>query len=105
MDTASTICPRGCPRSRRVVGWSMSATMTAQLVTDALLMAVWRRGKPTALLHHSDQGSQYSSEQFQRLMADSGIVCSMSRSGNVWGNAAMGSFFSAPLRACPCNSF
>jgi putative transposase len=44
--------------SRRVVGWSMSATMTAQLVTDALMMAIWRRGKPDALLHHSDQGSQ-----------------------------------------------
>ena len=58
-------------------------------------MAVWRRGKPDALLHHSDQGSQYTSEQFQRLMADSGIVCSMSRSGNVWDNAAMESFFSS----------
>src|SRR5438552_5141252 len=83
--------------SRRVVGWSMSATMTAQLVTDALIMAIWRRGKPDALLHHSDQGSQYTSEQFQRLMADSGIVCSMSRSCNVWGNAAMQSFFTSPL--------
>jgi putative transposase len=81
--------------SRRVVGWSMSAGMTAQLVADALLMAVWRRGKPNKLLHHSDQGSQYASEQFQRLMADSGIVCSMSRSGNVWDNAAMESFFSS----------
>ena len=81
--------------SRRVVGWSMSDSMTAQLVADALLMAVWRRGKPDALLHHSDQGSQYTSEQFQRLMADSGIVCSMSRSGNVWDNAAMESFFSS----------
>ena len=80
--------------SRRVVGWSMSAAMTAQLVTDALLMAVWRRGKPDALLHHSDQGSQYTSEQFQRLMEDHGIICSMSRSGNVWDNAAMESFFS-----------
>ncbi len=46
--------------SRRVVGWSMSATMAAQLVTDALMMAIWRRGKPDALLHHSDQGSQYT---------------------------------------------
>ena len=81
--------------SRRVVGWSMSATMTAQLVADALLMAIWRRGKPRELLHHSDQGSQYSSAQFQRLMTDSGIVCSMSRSGNVWDNAAMESFFSS----------
>jgi len=44
--------------SRRVVGWSMKAEMTAQLVTDALVMAIWRRGKPDALLHHSDQGSQ-----------------------------------------------
>ena len=81
--------------SRRVVGWSMSAAMTAQLVTDALMMAIWRRGKPDALLHHSDRGSQYTSEQFQRLMADHGVVCSMSRSGNVWDNAAMESFFSS----------
>jgi putative transposase len=81
--------------SRRVVGWSMSATMTAQLVTDALVMAIWRRGKPDALLHHSDRGSQYTSEQFQRLMAGHGVTCSMSRSGNVWDNAAMESFFSS----------
>ena len=81
--------------SRRVVGWSMSASMTAQLVTDALVMAIWRRGKPDALLHHSDRGSQYTSEQFQRLMADHGVICSMSRSGNVWDNAAMESFFSS----------
>ena len=81
--------------SRRVVGWSMSARMTAQLVTDALTMAIWRRGKPQALLHHSDRGSQYTSEQFQRLLADHGVTCSMSRSGNVWDNAAMESFFSS----------
>ena len=80
--------------SRRVVGWSMSARMTAQLVTDALTMAIWRRGNPEALLHHSDRGSQYTSEQFQRLLADHGITCSMSRSGNVWDNAVMESFFS-----------
>ena len=81
--------------SRRVVGWSMSDTMTAQFVTDALIMAIWRRGKPDALLHHSDQGSQYTSEQFQRLMTDNGVTCSMSRSGNAWDNAAMESFFSS----------
>ena len=46
--------------SRRVVGWSMSATMTAQFVADALVMAIWRRGRPEALLHHSDRGSQYA---------------------------------------------
>jgi putative transposase len=58
-------------------------------------LAIWRRGKPDALLHHSDRGSQYTSEQFQKLMSDHGIVCSMSRSGNVWDNAAMESFFSS----------
>ena len=81
--------------SRRVAGWSMSATMPAQLVADAMMMAIWRRGKPDALLHHSDQGSQYTSEQFQRLMQDNGVTCSMSRSGNCWDNAAMESFFSS----------
>ena len=81
--------------SRRVVGWSMSSSMTAELVTNALMMAIWRRGKADALLHHSDRGSQYTSEQFQRLMADHGVVCSMSRAGNVWDNAAMESFFSS----------
>jgi putative transposase len=80
--------------SRRVVGWSMHATMTAQLVTDALLMAVWRRGTPPSDLAHSDQGSQYTSEPFQRALDALGIVCSMSRSGDVWDNAVMESFFS-----------
>ena len=81
--------------SRRVVGWSMKEAMTAQMVTDALMMATWRRGRPDTLLHHSDQGSQYTSESFQRLMADHGITCSMSRSGNCWDNAAVESFFSS----------
>jgi len=62
--------------SRRVVGWSMKDAMTAQMVTDALMMAIWRRGRPRELLHHSDQGSQYTSEPFQRLMADNGVTCS-----------------------------
>jgi putative transposase len=81
--------------SRRVVGWSMQASMTADLVAEALTMALWRRGKPDALMHHSDRGSQYTSEQFQRLMAEHGVTCSMSRSGNCWDNAAMESFFSS----------
>ena len=82
--------------SRMIVGWSMQNRMPADLVADALVMAIWRRRpKDTALLHHSDQGSQYSSEQFQRLLEDNGIQCSMSRSGNVWDNAAMESFFSS----------
>lgn len=69
--------------SRRVVGWSMRAEMTAQLVTDALMMAIWRREKPDALLHHSGQGSQYASEPFEKLMADNGVICSMSSLGNI----------------------
>lgn len=73
--------------SRRAVGWSMKADRDASLVMDALMMAVWRRGKADALPHHSDQGSQYTSEQFQRLLADNGITCSMSRAGNVWDRA------------------
>ena len=81
--------------SRRIIGWSMKDAMTAQMVTDALMMAIWRRGRPKALMHHSDQGSQYTSEAFQRLMADHDITCSMSRSGNCWDNAAMESFFSS----------
>jgi putative transposase len=81
--------------SRRVVGWSMNAAMTAQLVTEALVMAIWRRGKPDALLHHSDRGSQYTSEQFQRLMVDHDVICSMSRAGNGWDNAAMESYLSS----------
>ena len=80
--------------SRRIVGWSMQASMTSQLVTDALLMAIWRRGPVAALLHHSDRGSQYSSEAFQRLLRGVGVTCSMSRSGNVWDNAVAESFFS-----------
>lgn len=81
--------------SRRVVGWSMQPTMTAQLVLDALMMALWRRGKPTELLHHSDQGSQYTSEDFQRLLAAEGITCSMSRRGDCWDNSAIESFFAS----------
>ena len=81
--------------SRRIVGWSMQDGMTSQLVVDALMMAVWRRGKPVALLHRSDQGSQYTSVQFQQLLREQGITCSMSRAGEVWDNSAMESFFSS----------
>ena len=81
--------------SRRIVGWSMQDSMTSQLVADALMMAVWRRGKPAALLHHSDQGSQYTSEHFQELLKEQGVTCSMSRAGEVWDNSAMESFFSS----------
>lgn len=70
--------------------------MTTQLVTDALIIAIWRRGTPDSLLHRS----QYTSEQFQRRMVDHCITRSMSRPGNIWDNAAMESFFSS-LKAKP----
>ena len=70
--------------------------LTYRRVTSPKWLQLRAPGKPDALVHHSDRGSQYtSSEQFQRLMADHGVVCSMSRSGNVWDNAAMESFFSS----------
>lgn len=81
--------------SRRVVGWSMQDRMTTRLVADALMMALWRRGRPRELMHHSDRGSQYTSEAFARLMAEHGIECSLSRAGNVWDNAVVESFFSS----------
>ena len=79
--------------SRRVVGWSMSATMTAQFVADPLVMAIWRRGRPEALLHHSDRGSQFRSNAFVRTIKNNGLVGSMGRVGACGDNAAMESFF------------
>ena len=70
--------------SRRAVAWSMKEDPDALLVIDALTMPVWRRGKADALLRHSDKGSQYASEQFQRLLPDCGAACSLSRADNVW---------------------
>ena len=71
----------------------MSVTITARPVTGALIMAIWRRGNPHTLLHHSDQDNQYRNEQFKRLMVDNGVTCPMNLSGNVWDNTAMGSVF------------
>jgi transposase InsO family protein len=82
--------------SRMVVGWSMDATMTSRLVVDALEMAVLRRfqgSSSLSVLAHSDRGSQYASEHYQRLLSQEGITCSMSRRGNCWDNAPMESFF------------
>jgi putative transposase len=73
----------------------MGHEMTVRLVTDGLIMAIWRRGRPRELLAHSDQGSQYTSERYQALLSEFGITCSMSRRGDVWGNSAMESFFSS----------
>jgi transposase InsO family protein len=79
--------------SRQVVGWSMGEQVSSRLVVDALQMAVRRRLPGAGLVAHSDRGSQYASDHYQRLLAGHGITCSMSRRGNCWDNAPMESFF------------
>lgn len=79
--------------SRAVVGWAMSERMTAQLVNDALMMAIWKRKPPKGLMVHSDRGSQYASDLYQKTIKDNGFICSMSRKGNCWDNSPSESFF------------
>jgi putative transposase len=79
--------------TRKVVGWSMSSRMKAQLVCDALQMAIWRRRPKAGLIHHSDRGSQYASKVFKRLLKAHGIRGSMSRKGDCWDNSVVESFF------------
>jgi putative transposase len=79
--------------SRRVVGWSLQSRIKKELVLDALLMAVWRR-KPTSMVTvHSDQGSQYTSHDWQEFLEAHGLQASMSRRGNCHDNAVAESFF------------
>jgi transposase InsO family protein len=80
--------------SRYCVGWAVSAVNDRHLTMRALEMAIRHRCPQAGLLHHSDQGSTYASEDYQDLLAEHGIVCSMSRRGNCLDNAAMESWFS-----------
>jgi transposase InsO family protein len=79
--------------SRRVVGWSMSRWMSRRLVVDALRMAVEARQPEGPLIHHSDRGAQYTSDDFREELARHGIACSMSSVGNCYDNAVVESFF------------
>ena len=79
--------------SRQVLGWAMGERNNAQLVQDALTMAVWRRGKVESVVVHSDQGSTYASADYQRLLKDNSLLCSMSRKGECLDNAVAESFF------------
>ena len=81
--------------SRRIVGWAMSDSLHRQLVIEALLMAVQCRQPPPGLLHHSDRGSQYASDEYQALLTKFGMQGSMSRKGNCYDNAPMESFFAS----------
>ena len=71
----------------------MAPSMHAEVVVDALRMAVGQRRPDAGLIHHSDRGSQYASEAFRDVLSDHGLVASMSRKGNCYDNAAMESFF------------
>lgn len=79
--------------SRKVVGWSMSDRMKTSLVNDAMQMAIWQRKPPKGLIWHTDRGSQYASKAHRALLAQHGILQSMSRKGDCWDNAVAESFF------------
>lgn len=81
--------------SRKIVGRSMKPTLNRELALDALLMAVWRRKPAEQVIVHSDQGSQYGSDDFKRFCREHNLLPSMSRRGNCWDNAVAESFFSS----------
>jgi len=81
--------------SRKVIGWSMKPTLAREGVLDALLMAIWRRKPTKPVIVHSDQGSQYGSDDWQRFCRAHNLQPSMSRRGNCWDNAVAESFFSS----------
>ncbi|WP_410752237.1 IS3 family transposase [Citrobacter sp. U14242] len=81
--------------ARNVVGWSMKPTLSRELALDALMMALWRRKPDGEVIVHSDQGSQYGSDDWQRFCRANNLTPSMSRRGNCWDNAVAESFFSS----------
>ena len=91
--------------SRRVVGWAMADHMREELVEDALQMALVQRQPNHALLHHSDQGSQYSSDDYLALLAQHGMTVSMSRRGDCFDNAMMESFWGTLKAECATAPF
>jgi putative transposase len=81
--------------NREVIGWSLKPRMTADIVTDALSMAWFRRRPAPGVMHHSDRGSQYASHAFANKLKEYGMTCSMSRKGNCWDNAPTESWFNS----------
>jgi putative transposase len=79
--------------SRSVISWSMSSRLKASLVTDAITIALFRSKFPIKVIVHSDRGSQYCSDKYQKLLNVNGLICSMSTRGCCYYNAAMESFF------------
>ena len=80
--------------SRAVVGWSMKSSIRTEIVLDAMLMAKWRRQPKQSVIIHSDQGSQFGSDEFSRWCRENNLITSMSRRGNCYDNAVAESFFS-----------
>ena len=78
-----------------MIGWSIGSRMKAQLVCDAMRMAVWQRRPGAGLVVHSDRGSQYASKGYRKTLKLFKMKCSMSRKGNCWDNAPMERFFSS----------
>ena len=81
--------------NREIVGWSIKPRMTADIVTDALTMAWFRRKPEPGVIFHSDRGSQYASHAMRSKLAEYGMTASMSRKGNCWDNAPSESFFNS----------
>ncbi len=79
--------------SRQVIGWAMSDRNDTKLVSDALMMAKWRRGELKDVIVHSDQGSTYASGDYRALLKENNMLCSMSRKGECHDNAVAESFF------------
>lgn len=79
--------------SRAIIGWALQRSLETALISEALQKALWKRKMPTGVLVHSDRGSQYCSKEYQKLLKDNGLICSMSRKGNCWDNAPMESFY------------
>jgi transposase InsO family protein len=82
--------------SRKIVSWPMSKHIDAQLVCDALMMALWQRKFPQDVIIHSDRGSQYASHAFRDLLKKYSLTQNMSRKGDYWGNECAESFFHSP---------
>lgn len=82
----------GCLNGSMVVGWAMDKRMTASLVCSALQMAIWRRKRPQGVIVHSDRGSQYCSVEYQALLAENKLICSMTKKGDCFDNGAMESW-------------
>jgi putative transposase len=91
--------------SRRVVGWAMTERMDTNLVTKAWKMALMHRRPPALLLHHTDRGSQYTSDYYLGLLQEAGCRVSMSRTGNCYDNAVMESFYATLKGECAYKQF